>query len=189
MSKGQARSREGQGPFPGLCLGPDHPTSPETPHRASVLFCTMTPPWPLPGAAGPGARAGCSLTQIRVGASRAEQSSCILGGAMVTGQPVSCRAQWGSVPEPGSTEGIRQEGTSGGPSRTCQYLVETPKEYPPHFRQVKGDLLQGGPGVTVEVGQRLPAGWGMRQESHETPSRKAGEDPPEHHLAHCCPSN
>lgn len=45
-----------------------------------------------------------------------------------------------------------------GLSGTFQHLVEASKEYPPHFGQVKGDLLQGGPGVVVEVGQRLPAG-------------------------------
>ena len=138
----------------------------------------MTPQWPLPAAVGLGARAGCSLTQIKVGASRAEESSSVLGDAMVTGQPVSCRAQWGSVPEPGSTEGLRQGGMSCSPFWTFQYLVETPKEYSLHFGQVEGDLLQGGPGVTIEVGQRLPASWGMGQGSHETPTWKTGGDPP-----------
>lgn len=92
---------------------------------------------------------------------------------------MSCRAPWGSAPEPGSQEGLRQGGTCVGPSRTFQDLVEAPKEYPPHFGQVEGGLLQGGAGVTAEVGQRLSAGWGAGQGARETPRRKAGGRAPE----------
>lgn len=83
----------------------------------------------------------------------------------------------GSVPEAGSTEGLRQEGMSCGPSRTFQYLVETPKEYPPHFGLgVEGDLLQGGPEVLIRkwVSDFLPAGgW---DKNHMRLRAEGGED-------------
>lgn len=94
----------------------------------------------------------------------------------MTGVGSLCPAEprGGSAPELGSQEGLRQGGTRAGPSRTFQDLVEAPKEYPPHFGQVEGGLLQGGAGVTAEVGQRLSAGWGAGQGARETPRRKAG---------------
>lgn len=113
---------------------------------------------------------------------------------MVTGTACgSCRAQWGlsqklgPVPEAGSTEGLRQEGMSCvHPSQTFQYLVETPKEYPPHCGRSKVTSCKVVLGSRLkQVSDFLPAGgW---DKNHMRLPQKGGEDLPEHHLTHCCP--
>lgn len=55
--------------------------------------------------------------------------------------------------------------------------MEAPIEYPPHFGQVEGHLLQGCPGVVAEVGQRLPAGWGSRGRREAPGGGAAGSAP------------
>lgn len=64
----------------------------------------------------------------------------------------------------GSAPGPGELGRGGKPwaSRTFQDLVEAPEEYGPHFGQVEGDLLQGGPGDMVEVGQGFSVGMEAR---------------------------
>lgn len=65
-------------------------------------------------------------------------------------------------------------GTGFGLSGTFQDLVEAPEEYPPHFGQVKGHLLQGRPGVVAEVGQGLSACYGSGKECVRPPPTHAG---------------